>query len=125
MRALVDMRPVSLAEDYEEQARQAHDWRVYGCHTIRWNHSRIQQFQDATSSAAIEQARRLINWNKWRLIYLNTPRATVFDKAVRKHRAVRGVHHRMAEYATRRAAEAVQTDSTKVGTEGGNGEENG
>ena len=115
------MRTVGQAGDYEEQARQANDWRTYGCHTIRWNHSRIQQFQDATSSAAIELARRLINWNKWRCIYLNTPRATVFDKAVRKQRAVRGVRQRMAECAARRAAEqcsrqpeAVKADSAEA-----------
>ena len=107
MRALLDMRPVGQAGDYEEQARQAHDSGIFGCHMIRWNHTRIQQLQDATSSAAIEQARRLINWNKWCVVYLNNPSATVFDKAVCKHRAVRGVHQRMAEYATRRAAEAV------------------
>ena len=106
MRALVDMRPVRQAGDAEEQARQVNDWRTFGCHTIGWNHSRIQQFQDATPSAAIAQARMLINWNKWRVVYLNTPRATVFDRAVRKHRAMRGVRQRMAEYAARRAAEA-------------------
>ena len=75
------MRAVRQAGEAEEQARQASDWRTYGCHTIRWNRSRIQQFQDATSSAAIALARRLINWNKWRWIYLNTPRAAVSETA--------------------------------------------
>ena len=114
LRALFDVRPVKLEVDAEEQARQAHDRRRFGCHTIRWSHSRIQQFQDATSSAAIAQARMLINWNKWRVIYLNTPRATVFDKAVRKHRAVRGVYQRITEYAAQKADEAVKADSAEA-----------
>ena len=98
--SLPDIHPLEV--DEEEQARQASDRRVFGCHTIRWSRSRIQQFQDATSSAAIMLARLLINWNKWRVVYLNTPRATVFDKAVRKQHAVRGVRQRMTDYAAHR-----------------------
>ena len=98
----------------EGQARQADDMRVFGCHTIGWSRSRQQQFQDATSSAAIMQARLLLNWNKWRVIYLNTPRATVFDKVVRKQRVMRCVCQRIAEYAASKAAEAANTEAVKT-----------
>ena len=102
--------------DAEEQARQAGDMKAFGCHTIRWSHNRQQRFQDATSSATITQARMQINWNKWRVIYLNTPRATVFDKAMRKQRTVRGVRQRMTDYSAFKAAKAVKADITVMQT---------
>jgi hypothetical protein len=108
------MRPVAIAGDAEELARQAGVLKRYGCHTIRWNHSRVQRFQDATSYVAIMQARLLINWNKWRGAYLNTPRATIFDMIVRKQRAVRGVRQRMAEHAASKAAVAAGTEAVKA-----------
>ena len=80
--SLPDIHPLEV--DAEEQARQASDRRVFGCHTIRWSRSRIQQIRQWL---IIHQW--LINWNKWRVVYLNTPRATVFDKAAHKQHAVR------------------------------------
>jgi hypothetical protein len=78
--SLPDIHPLEV--DAEEQARQASDRRVFGCH--RWSRSRIQQIRQWL---IIHQW--LINWNKWRVVYLNTPRATVFDKAAHKQHAVR------------------------------------
>ena len=111
-RALIDLRAVNLELDAEEKSRQEGDLRVFGCTTVRWSRSRQQQFQDKTSSAAIEQARLLINWNKWRVDYMNTPVAIVFDKAVRKLCKVR---QRMTDYAVSKAAEAVEADITGAG----------
>ena len=90
----------------EEQARQAMTGgrmaatRSDGI-TAEYSNSRMRhQVQRSTGSQA-DQLEQVA------LIYLNTPRATVFDKAVRKQRAVRGVRQRMAECAARRAAEAA------------------
>ena len=108
------MRPMAIAGDAEELARQAGDLKRYGCHTVRWNHSRVQRFQAATSYAAIMKARLLINWNKWRYAYLNTPWGTIFDKMVRKQRAVLRVRQRMAEHAASEAAVAAGAETVKA-----------
>ena len=109
--ALADLRAVNLELDAEEQSRQEGDLRVSSCNTVRWSRSRQQQFQDSTSSVAIEQARLLINCNKWCVSYMNTQVATVFDKAMRKLCKVRKVRQRMTDYAAYKAAEAVKADS--------------
>ena len=112
------MRAVNLEVDAEEQSRQEGDLRVFGCITERWSHNRQQRFQGSTPSAAIEQARLLINWIKGRASYMDTPVAIVFDKAVRKMCTVCKVRQRMADYAASKAAEADITEAVKaVGTE--------
>ena len=113
-RALIDMRAVNLEQDAAEQSRQEGVLRVFGCITERRSRSRQQQFQDSTSSAAIEQARQLINWNKWRVRYMSTPVATVFDKTVRRLCTVRKVRQRMTDYAASTAAGAVSIEVVKV-----------
>ena len=105
------MRVLNVGLDAAEQSRQEGDLRVFGCITERWSRSRQQRFQDSTSSAAIEQARLLMNWNKWRVGYMSTPVATVFDKEVRRLCTVRKVRQGMADYAAYEAAGAVSTEA--------------
>ena len=104
--------------DAEELFRQEGYLRAFGCVTAKWSRRRIQQFQDSTSSAAIEQARLLIHWNKWRVRYVKI--AVMFDaicvdkalrKAMRKRCTVRKVRQRMAKFATDNS-ETVEADIT-------------
>jgi hypothetical protein len=107
--------------DAEELFRQEGYLRAFGCVTAKWSRRRIQQFQDSTSSAAIEQARLLIHWNQWRVRYVKI--AVMFDtigidkalrKAMRKRCTMRKVRQRMVDYAASKAAGAVSTEHSCI-----------
>ena len=71
----MNLRTVIVELDARQQSRQESDLRMFGCATARWSRSTQQQFQESTYSATIEQARLLINWHRWRVNYLTTPKA--------------------------------------------------
>ena len=100
--------------DYEEQSRQECDLRVFGCTTVKWNRCRIRQFQDLTSFVVIEKVRLLINWNKWRVRYINTKLGTVFDNTLTNSYKVRTIKDRMNEYQTNKFITQNSTSSERL-----------